>query len=387
MNITILHNAYQQAGGEDVVVKAEVELLIDAGHNVHLEEVSNFAIRSPLDKVGTFLRAPYDSSRRNWALELFTHTQPDIVHVHNFFPLLTLAVHDAARQYGAGVVQTLHNYRVICAAATLLREGKPCEACIGGSRHWGVLHRCYRGSIGGSLAVTRMQERIHRRPDTWQRHVDCFIALTEFARAKFAAAGLPAERIVVKPNFASTRQQQNHARNGGLYVGRLAPEKGVGTLLAAWSSLPDVPLTIVGDGPEREALTAAAPPNVRFLGSLPSAGVAELMDRSAFLIVPSHWYEGFPMVVVEAFAAGLPVLASQLGALAEIVSDGINGRHFLPSDGSSLAGTVRETLREPGLLVRLGEGARQTFAARYTPADNLKQLEAIYSRALLARAS
>ena len=381
MNITILHNIYRQAGGEDAVVAAEAELLRRAGHDVHLELVCNDGIRSMADKARAFVQAPHDHGRLAWATDLFSRTQPEVVHIHNFFPLLTPAVHEAARLHGAALVQTLHNYRLLCANAMFLRDGLVCEKCLHGSKAWGIVHRCYRGSAIGSLAVARMQWRAERLR-TWHTDVHRFIALSNFARAKFIAGGLPPERLVVKPNFAVAEAPVPGPRNGALFVGRLSPEKGVAVLLQAWRALPHIPLLIIGDGPERARLEAAAPANVRFLGPLPQAEGRQMMGRAQFLIVPSTWYEGFPLVVVEAFSAGLPVLAARIGSLGEIVVDGVNGRHFEPASANSLADTAKEMFSKPELLTRLGESARTTYDANYSPAENLKQLEAIYAAAL-----
>lgn len=381
MNITLLHNAYRLAGGEDTVVTAEAKLLESAGHTVHVTIVSNDAIASTADKVGAFVRAPHDPARLAWATDLFARTQPDVVHVHNFFPLLTPAVYKAARSRGAAVVQTLHNYRLLCANAMFLRDGLVCEKCLNGSKAWGVVHRCYRGSTLGSLAVARMQWRAEKHR-TWHADVHRFITLSDFARAKFIAGGLPADRLAVKPNFATAGALLPGARTGALFVGRLSPEKGASVLLKAWHGLPGISLSIVGNGPERAKLEAEAPANATFLGHLSQEKVREIMRASQCLIVPSIWYEGFPMVVVEAFAAGLPVLAARIGSLGEIVVDGMNGRHFEPGDASSLARTAREMFSSPGLLSELGSGARTTYEAKYTPEANLLQLEAIYREAI-----
>ena len=199
MRLLIVHNSYQRAGGEDVAVAMEADMLRAAGHSVHLELVSNDSIVGFPSKVRTLLRTPYDPDRRAWMNDLIDRSGAELVHVHNFFPLLTPAVHETAARRGLAVVQTLHNFRLICAGAMLLRDGAVCEKCLTGTRLSGVVHRCYRGSLPGSIAVTAMQARAERE-GTWQHSVHRFIALTEFARSKFIAGGLPADRIAVKPN-------------------------------------------------------------------------------------------------------------------------------------------------------------------------------------------
>lgn len=388
MRILVVHNAYQQRGGEDGVVSQEVKLLRQAGHEVDLELVSNDSIASPIAKAAAFLNTPHNAERGQWVMNKVAKTLPDIVHVHNFFPLLTPAIHEGAAKAGAAVVQTLHNYRTVCAGAMLLRDGAVCEKCLSGNRFWGVLHRCYRGSLAGSLAVAQMQVRADRHR-TWHRHVHRFIALTEFARQKFIEGGLPAERIAVKPNFVngSSESLEQPARLGALFVGRLSPEKGIGTLIEAWRSLPDIPLTIVGTGPELAPLRASAPSNVKFTGELSGSEVAQKMRSAAMLVVPSIWYEPFGMVVIEAFANALPVVASNIGSLASIVRPGQNGELFTTSNAESLRSTIEDLLKNPDRLRLLGAGARQDYVRHYAPDQNLVQLEAIYRAAIEAAAA
>jgi glycosyltransferase involved in cell wall biosynthesis len=383
MKILLLHNAYRQRGGEDVVVEAESALLAAAGHTVFQETVSNDTIVGARDGLGLLLSSGYNRSRAEWLTRLLDETGAEVVHIHNFFPLLSPAVHEAASLHGAAVVQTLHNYRLICAAGTFLRQGSVCEKCLTGSRLWGVAHRCYRHSLPGSLAVANMQGTAVRR-GIWHDHVHRFIALTDFARDKFVAGGLPPDKLVVKPNFVAPVGEGGEVRSGGLFVGRLSQEKGVHTLLEAWKALPQHHLTIIGDGPESASLQRLAGPNVTFLGALPSDQVVSHMRRAAFVAVPSIWYEGFGLTAIEAFACGTPVIASKIGSLAELVDDGVNGLLFAAGDPAALAAAADHMLSNPEGAERLGQRARQTHARLFSPAVNLAQLEAIYEDALLA---
>ncbi|SOH95456.1 Glycosyltransferase involved in cell wall bisynthesis [Monaibacterium marinum] len=381
MKILILHNAYQQRGGEDAVVAAEETLLRAAGHDVDVEVVSNTDIHGLSAKVRTFLRTAYDPQREAWMRDLLARTGAEVVHIHNFFPRLTPAVHTAAAQAGVGVVQTLHNYRLLCAGAQFLREGRVCEDCLTGSILNGIRHRCYRGSLPGSLAVVNMQHQARQR-ETFDKHVHRFIALTDFARDKFIEGGLPAERIVVKPNFIHAPEQpEGQGRAGALFVGRLSAEKGVQVLVDAWRALPDIPLTILGDGPEADALRASSPSNVHFAGSVTPAEVRAHMLKARALMMPSLWYEGFPMTIAEAFGAGLPVIASRLGSMAEIVTPGRTGALFEPGNVQDLTDTVRATFADPDTLTQLGRAARDQFQHDFSPAANLGQLEKIYDEA------
>lgn len=385
--ILLLHNAYKLRGGEDTVVEQECRLLRDAGHEVHLEIVSNDQIFGLSPKLNAFLRTPYDVRRRGWLSERIARWKPEVVHVHNFFPLLTPAVHEAATEAGVAVVQTLHNYRTICAGAMLMRDGVVCEKCLGGNRKWGVVHRCYRGSLPGSLAVVRMQERAFGKR-IWAEKVHRFIALTEFGRGKFVSAGIPSDRVVVKPNFVVDQGPPDvQQRRGALFVGRLSHEKGLSVLLDAWRQLPDFELTIVGDGPEQNALRAAAPPNVSFLGQQASPAVRQAMMQAQMLIMPSLWYEGFPVTLVESLAAGLPVLGSRLGAMQELIEPGVTGGLFTVGDAGDLATHARRLLSDPEGLAVLGRNARRVYEARYTPEANLLALETVYAGAMSLAAS
>ena len=386
MKVLIIHNEYQHRGGEDTVVAAESALLRDAGHQVHVELVSNRKIQGLSGKIRTFVRTPHDAARKTWMNHLLDAANYDVVHVHNFFPLLTPAIHEAAAERGVAVVQTLHNYRLLCAGALFLRDGHVCEKCLDGAKLWGAAHRCYRGSALGSLAVVRLQQRAHRH-QTWHRQVHRFIALTEFAKGKFVAGGLPAERISVKPNFAGPLINPMQDRQGVVFVGRLSPEKGVRTLVESWARLPHIPLTIIGDGPAREALEQMAPSNVAFRGALPADQVRMAMATAQALVMPSVWYEGFPMTLVEAFSVGTPVIASRIGSLAELIRDGITGRTFEPGNIEDLAQVVQAAFARPDLLPGMGSAAHAEYQQLYTPGTNLARLEGIYREAISEVAS
>lgn len=382
MRILLLHNKYQRRGGEDAVVEAEAKLLSEANHDVLLEIVNNDHVNGVISKARTALLTHGNQDQATRIAGLVRRAKADVVHVHNFFPLLSPAVHVAAAREGAAVVQTLHNYRLLCANGTLSRNGQVCEKCVNGSRLWAVYHRCYRDSAIGSAAVTSMQAS-SMGSARWLQSVHRFIALSEFGRKKFASAGLPLEKITVKPNFTEPSPfAMRSDRRGALYVGRLSVEKGVDTLLAAWRELPDTPLTIIGDGPERSRLESLAPPAVTFCGEQPREVVLRTMNSASLLVVPSTWFEGFPMVIAEAFASGLPVLASDIGALAEIVRPGVNGAHFSAGDARSLAEALRTLLSDRAMLAQLSFGAARSFEERYSPRASLDALEGIYADAI-----
>lgn len=361
------------------MVAAETSLLRAAGHHVWLEEVSNDSIVGFKGTLAAFFHSQYNHGIVDWVRDLVSSSGAEVVHVHNFFPLLSPSVHKTISGLGLPVVQSLHNYRPLCAAATFLRDGKVCEKCLQGSGAWAVVHCCYRGSALGSLSVVGMQHRA-RRERIWHDHVHAFVALTHFARDKFIAGGFPSERIAVKPNFVEDPGTSLLPRAGALFVGRISHEKGVDTLLSGWKSL-DIPLTVVGDGPDLEGLKSGAPPNVTFLGGQPTEKVLTLMKSSRALIVPSIWYEGFPVTVVEAFACGLPVIASGIGSLSEIVQAGKNGDYFVPNDAVSLAAVVASAFQNSETLHQWGFGARESYERHYTAERNLRMLESVYDDA------
>ncbi|HEX7924153.1 MAG TPA: glycosyltransferase [Bradyrhizobium sp.] len=381
MKILVAHNKYQGRGGEDVVFEAEVDLLRGAGHSVETLTVSNEAINSLAARIATTLSIADNAEGKRAMAEAIDRFRPDIVHVHNFFPLLSPAVFEVCRQQRVPAVVTLHNYRSICTGGMLLRDGRICHKCVDRGHLWGVVHRCYRGSLPGSLASAYMIAQ-HQRRGTWTRPGLRLIALTQFARTVFTQAGFDAGRIDVKPNFMADPGTPDPAtaRAGLLYVGRLSREKGVGVLLDAVAGT-SMPLRIVGEGPERAALEARASANVRFLGALSRAEVLREMARARALVVPSLWYEGFPMVVVEAFAQGTPVIASEIGGLAEVVSAGRTGALVPPGDAAALRQRIAELLGDSDLATTWGQAARTVYLERYAPDENLRLLEAIYARA------
>jgi glycosyltransferase involved in cell wall biosynthesis len=381
MRVLIVHNRYQQAGGEDTVVANEQALMEQQGWETRLWSVSNDAIATSWSKIAAAVRAPYSHAARKRLAQVIADFRPAIVHVHNFFPLLSPSVYDACRDAGVAVVQSLHNYRTICPGAQLTRDGHECEDCIGASPYQAALHGCYRGSHLGSLAVARMVD-LHRRRGTWSRKVDRFIALSLFAKGKFLAAGFPADRMAVKPNFAADRMITDTApRAGALYVGRLSPEKGISTLVKAWRGL-DVPLRLVGDGPLRESIGSAANPQIVMLGRKAPADVAAEMAQAAVLIMPSAWPENCPMVILEAFCQSLPVIASCIPAIQEIVEDGASGLLFAQRDPEELAAKVRWAHQNPGAMRTMGANARKIYEQRYSPCVNFGQLVKIYEAAI-----
>jgi glycosyltransferase involved in cell wall biosynthesis len=386
MRILTVHNYYQQAGGEDAVFVAEAALLRRYGHEVVEYREDNGRIRA-LGRLAAAAQTIWSQPAYTALRQLMRDVQPDVTHLHNTFILVSPAAYYASREAGVPVVQTLHNYRLLCPAATLFRNGRVCEACLGKTPPWpALLHACYHHSHAQS-AVSATMLTVHRWLKTWQGQVDLYVALTEFARHKFIQGGLPAEKIVVKPNFVFPDPGKREGKGDyALYVGRLSAEKGVHTLLGAWGRVCDISLWMVGDGPLLDEVVSLARRrglrNVAVLGRVPSQDVVALMKRARLLVFPSEWYEGLPMTLLEAFACGLPVVASRLGAMAEIVEEGHTGLLFRPGDPEDLAAKVRWAVEHPEDMDRMGQDARQMYVEKYTPEKNYQMLVDIYDRAI-----
>jgi glycosyltransferase involved in cell wall biosynthesis len=362
-------------------------LLRDAGYFVDIMEVSNDEIESGVDKLKTAFMSIYSPPMRKLVERRIQDTGANVLHVHNFFPRLTPSVYDAGAARNCAVVQTLHNYRLVCPGGLLFRDGAVCEECLG--RNFalpGVQHGCYRDSRIGSATIATMTA-LHRVRGTWRNHVDRYIVLNEYARSIFTKyAGLPPERIRVKPNVVPDSGLGRGSGDYALFVGRLSPEKGIATLLRAASDQAfRLPLKIVGTGPMQPEVIAAAAscPNIEYLGAQPRAEVVKLIGDALIQIVPSEWHEaGGPLVIGEAFSAGVPVITSAMEPMSTVVEDGLSGLLYTPRDHKDLCRAVARIVANPELVALMRMGARQRYEAMYLPAANLNALETIYREAM-----
>ena len=387
MRVLIAHNRYQQAGGEDAVVAAEGALLAQKGHAVATLLFDNDQISGAWSSLQAGIRSFYSLPSHRRVKQAIERFRPDLVHVHNFFPTLSPSVLFAAHSAGVPTLQTIHNYRFQCASATLYRDGHICEACPrSGSFLPAVQHGCYRGSHIGS-AIVGASFGLHRQLGTWKNRVHRYIALTEFAAQKLAAGSVPPERIRIKPNFVQDQGPGDGRGNFALYVGRLSEEKGVRTLLAACQD-PSLQLQvcIAGDGPLRSEVQSAASQlhsRLQYLGPKSAVEIANLMRAAKVLIVPSQWYEGFPMVMAEALCAGLPVIASRIGGLPEIITEGECGYLATPGDPHDLVSVVNRFAKLPDSQhAALRAAARHRYLTRYDAESNYTALIDIYREAL-----
>ena len=387
MKILMAHNRYLEPGGEDISFRMEVEMLRRNGCEVVTYEDDNKRV-AQLGGLRTAARSIWSPETYRKVRSILRETRCDVVHVQNFFPLISPSIYYAARAEGVPVVQSLRNYRLMCPLGTLNRNGAVCEDCVGRVFPWPSVRRgCYRES-GFASGVVGSMLTVNKLLGTWAHMVDAYIALTENMRDRFVRGGLPADRIFVKSNFLYPVPSPG-ARGGdfALYVGRLTPEKGIGTLLQAWESVGcDLPLKVAGAGP-MEPLVANGDGRscVEFLGWQPEDEVLRLMGAARFIVIPSQWYEGQPRTVIEAFAKGAPVIASDIGAMAEMIEDGKTGVLFTPGDAGELAAKVRWALDNTGTMTEMGARGRIAFERTFTADRNFAALMEIYAQAAAMR--
>ncbi|MFD2111276.1 glycosyltransferase family 4 protein [Thiorhodococcus fuscus] len=346
---------------------------------LHNDDIEIEDIASRL-KIGLSTVWSFDAARR--LSELIETTRPDVAHFHNTFPQMSPSVYAVCRKHSVPVVQTLHNFRLICPGALLMRNDRPCEDCVGTTLLPALIHRCYRQSFAAtfSLALTL---QFNRLVGSYRNNVDRYIALTQFQRTCLVKGGIPEHKIVVKPNFLAKPPDQGTGNGGyALFVGRLTREKGVDLLLTAWKGLRDLRLKVAGDGELRAELQQQSRLHdlpVEFLGFQHYQDVLRLIGGASLLIMPSRWYEGFPMILLEAFACGTPVVASSIGSLEEIVSNVPGCVTFTPDVSDSLISAVRQASANASSNPKTRDQIRNLFDTRYTAHRNLGQLRSIYA--------
>jgi glycosyltransferase involved in cell wall biosynthesis len=389
MRILVVHNTYQQPGGEDIAAEREASLLSNAGHEIIWYRRSNNEVNqlSFWGKMTLPKRMIWATDAVRDLRQLIARHKPDVAHFHNTHFMISPGAYTACREMRVPVVQSLDNPRLMCPAASFYRDGLLCEDCAGKTLPWpGILHACYRGSRAQTAAVAAMLT-VHRLRHTWDTNVDVYVVATEFYRCKFIESGLSAEKTVVKPHFVEPDPlpRQETLGDYALFVGRLDPEKGVRTLLTAWEHLDAIPLRIRGSGRLRREAQAAARRlgTVALVGHLSQDELIQLFKGARFLVWPSEgYYETFGLVAVEAFACGVPVIASRIGVMAEIVQEGHTGLHFTPGDPQDLADKVSWAWTHPEIMAEMGRNARREYEAKYTAARNYELLMSIYDTAI-----
>ncbi|HTV60713.1 MAG TPA: glycosyltransferase family 4 protein [Verrucomicrobiae bacterium] len=384
MKILMLHNSYQFHGGEDESFASEERMLADAGHFVDTIHVKNENVEG-LGAVSVALQSIWSRSSYERVDRKLREAEFDVLHVQNFFPLLSPSVYAAAKKNRVAVVQTLRNYRLLCPSTVLYRNGKICEDCLHKTvKYPGVVHGCYRGSILSSGAVAAMTA-IHAARGTWRRDVDLYISLTEFSREKFVEAGFAPEKIIVKSNFVYPDPGEGDGAGDYLvFAGRFTREKGIETLLAAWERVKKPgKLKIVGEGPLawKVEKICGERSDVEWLGQKSPEEVKGLLGGARAVVFPSEWYEPFGRVAIESFAKGTPVIASRLAGLAEIVRDGETGLHFRAGDAQDLAEKIDWALEHPAEMRAMRGAARASYEQNYTAEKNCEALIRAYQKA------
>ncbi|MEU2724137.1 glycosyltransferase [Streptomyces smyrnaeus] len=394
MHVLVVHNRYASAqpSGENKVVDQEVELLRAAGHRVEVFErrSDDIAARSLLGKAAVPLLVPWNPAVRAELAARLRASRPDVVHIHNVFPLLSPAVLAACADAGVPAVATLHNYTQVCPPGTLQRDGRPCTECVGSAPLPAVRHGCYRNS---RLATVPLAVSLSANRRRWWSGVERFLCISAAQRDVLVRAGMPPERLAVKHNFvpdpggcrASAGEQL-------LFLGRLAQAKGVRLLMAAWDDIAadggvGVPLVIAGAGPLEAEVTAwaAGRDDVRYVGLYDPAECRQAIARSVAVVAPSTWLEAFGLVVVEAMAAGVPAIAAGHGAFVELVEEGMTGLLHQPGEPASLASCLRRIAAEPALGREMGRAARRRYEQGFSPAVGLERLVEEYRTAIAGR--
>ena len=390
--ILILHAEYRTKGGEETVVDTECALLRRHGHTVARLGWSNNDI--PVDGAVASARAAvncvWNRSAQRKVREAIARDAPDVVHVHNTFPIASPAVILAAVDMGVPVVQTIHNFRLACVNGMLFRDGKPCEVCVGGSVLKGALYGCYRGSRAASVAVAAMIE-LHRAMGTWKEKVSHFLAVSERVREILIRSGIPSARITVRAHcLEADPGVGDHAGGYALIASRLSAEKGITTAIAAWRRANiGGQLVIAGDGPELEHVRALSSehPRIRVLGRVSRPELMTLMSNARLLLVPSLWDEPAapPLVAVEAIATGLPVLASAAGGLGEWVRSTGVGWTAPPGDVEAWADALRSINADDAEIRARGRAAREEFLRSHSASGCIKVLVETYDNACAAK--
>ncbi|MDD5369028.1 MAG: glycosyltransferase family 4 protein [Anaerolineaceae bacterium] len=388
MKILLIHNSYQQYGGEDKVFNAELNLLQGGGQQVITyvrknTEISNYEL---MEKIRFVKNTLWSKRTEKEILELCSRERPNVAHLHNIFPLISPSVYDALNNAKVPIVQTLHNYRFLCPNGLFYRKGSVCELCKKGNVLYGVMHKCYQnnyltsGLYASSIGLVRLSRKLDR--------VRKFIALTPFVGNQYVEGQLiPEEKITCLGNFIVQYPQgskllQSSPGTYALYFGRISKEKGVQTLLAAFEKMPHIHLKIAGTGPQLESLVRYVQSrnmtNIEFVGFQEKKELLDLIRKAFVSIIPSECFDVFPLASLESMSVGTPVIASRIGGLPDVIEDGKSGLLFQPKDSGELQEKVEYLFSHPSEAEQMGEYAQNIVRVKYSPEIHYQKLMDIY---------
>jgi glycosyltransferase involved in cell wall biosynthesis len=379
VRILVAHSKYLSgdASGENRVVADEVELLTRAGHDVTLWAPQPPDEPGPADRLTMGINAVWSRNSSRQLGRKIRDGRAEIVHFHNLYPMLSPAVLRSAFDHRVAVVMTLHNYRYSCLPATFFRQGAPCEDCLGKIPWRGVVHRCYRNSLSGSATLAAALS-LHRAANSFDR-VDQFLAISAFVKKMHVDAGLPGAKILVKTHFSYPMPRRIGVGDYFLFLGRIAPEKGLESLLAAWTTEIGR-LVVAGDGPDAARLRRTAPPGVEFIGTVAADAVPGLLSSARAVVVPSKCYEGAGKVVMEAYAAGVPVVSRRIGALDEVVDHARTGL-LVDADAPENWRDALSQMNDDSRNGAMGRDAHELWRRRFSPEIALREIENAYDTA------
>lgn len=383
--VLMVHNYYQIPGGEDTAVENEREMLLRNGHEVIMYTRNNSEILNVgiIGKTKLFFQTTFSLRTYREVKQLIRKENIDILHVHNTLPLVSPSIYYAAFSRRVPVVQVIHNFRLLCPGAVFVCKGQICEKCnIKGLRN-SILNKCYRNSLLQTLSVYTML-RVHRLLGTY-RKLNGYIVLTEFSRKKFLKLVGDSKKLFVKPNFMKASDKsfvRVEAEDYFVFIGRIDKLKGINLLIEVWKNIKDFKLMIIGEGPEKQSLEYILAnsdiDNIQLLGFMERKNAFEIIKRAKATILPSQWYEGFPMTVVESFSLGVPVIAGNIGSLGELIEHRKNGLLFKYDSTSDLINAIDLMGKDDRLRNRMSERAYETFKNLYTDEKNYITLMKIY---------
>jgi glycosyltransferase involved in cell wall biosynthesis len=389
MKVLFVHNFYQQFGGEDSAAIAERNLLESHGDEVlcftrHNDEIKSYSL---WDKAAFIPRTMYSHRTERELKQAVEDFAPSVAFVHNVYPLISPSLYHTLHALRVPIVQVVHDFRPFCPNGWFYIDGEICERCKFGNYLHAVKHRCYKDSYilsalySASLAGNRMAGMTDK--------VAAYVCLTNFYRQKMLEVGLPEKKLFIRPNFIDPAafapdRSSPGAGEYALYLGRLSSEKGPLTVLRAFEKLPDVPLKIVGTGPleaeMKQYIRDKNLVNVEMVGFKSGADKWQMIKNALFAIIPSECYENFPMVSLEYFSGGKPIIASNLGGLPHIVEEGKTGMLYRPGDVDHLVEKIRCMLACPAQIAEMGKRGRELAETRYGPKESYSSLMNIFAQ-------